>query len=97
MRTLQRTFCCGDQAACVYLKGSLRAVGVAVTPASLLKGLGSPGLFEKSPSLQLAEGGIVGCAGQASFTDRSRAFTGGYSPALILAADWSSRRKSWAV
>lgn len=86
--------------ACPFLlvKGSLRAVGFAVTPASLLRGWDQQD-SEKSPSLQLAEGGILWdvLGRHPPLIHRSRVITSGVAPTLILAVDWSSRRRSWAV
>lgn len=60
-------------------------------------GLGSPGQWKVSFTLA-GWGGIVGCAGQASSADpQVEGIHQWDSPALIQAADWSSRRRSWGV
>lgn len=67
------------------------------TPASLLRGLGSPGQWKVSFT-SAGWGGIVGWAGQASSTDpQVEGVHQRRSLALIPAADWSSRRRSWAA
>jgi len=75
MRSLQlllldsyRTSCCGHEAACLYLQRQSEVCWLCCDLATLL-GVRDVQESEKSPSLQLAERGIVERAGQASPSD----------------------------